>query len=95
MTHPFNQYENSGVSGLTESDCQDIKILIHGMIKMFTTIMFHSPAVKAVRAFQMLVTHLELHYNKPLVFEQVPSIRFMVCIYFFLLLIIIFFKFDI
>ncbi|XP_075230715.1 TSC complex subunit tuberin isoform X2 [Lycorma delicatula] len=79
LTHPFTQFENkTGIPGLTEQDCQDVKILIHGMVKMFTAIMFHSPAANAVRVFQMLLTHLELHYNKPIVFEQVPAIRCMV-----------------
>lgn len=67
---------------LTETDAQDVKTAVDGVIKIFTSTMFTVPSVHPVRAYCMLVTHLEQHYAKPAVFDNVTSIRLMVMLFY-------------
>ncbi|XP_054271198.1 tuberin isoform X2 [Macrosteles quadrilineatus] len=63
---------------LTEAEAVDVKTAVDGVIKIFTSAMFTVPSAHAVRAYRMLVSYIELHYNKPVLFDNVTSIRLMI-----------------
>lgn len=70
----FEQYD----SPLTEADAVDVKTTVDGLVRIFTTTMYMMPSAHAVRTFRLLVSYLEMHYAKPLIFDNVSSIRLMV-----------------
>ena len=82
MMRAFDHHEPSH-PGLTEAEAADVKTVVSGVIKMFTSYIYVLPSAHAVKAYKMLVTYIERHYGKPVVFEQVTIIRYMVsCKYF-------------
>lgn len=74
MMRTFDHHEPSH-PGLTEAEAADVKTVVTGVIKMFTSYIYVLPSVHAVKAYKMLVTYIERHYAKPIVFEQVTIIR--------------------
>lgn len=70
----FEQHD----SPLTEADAVDVKTTVDGLVRIFTTTMYMFPSAHAVRAFRLLVSYLEMHYDKPGIFDNVTSIRLMV-----------------
>ncbi|XP_046660607.1 LOW QUALITY PROTEIN: tuberin-like [Homalodisca vitripennis] len=71
LSSAFEMYD----SPKTEAEVQDVKTAVEGVIRIFTSAMHHVPSAHAVRAFNMLVSHLEMHYAKPIIFDSVISIR--------------------
>jgi tuberous sclerosis protein 2 len=61
-----------------QNEVADVKTAITGLVKIFTTKMYQLPSGHSVKAYKLLVNHLEAHYQKPAVFEMTSSIRYMV-----------------
>lgn len=77
LLRPYDSHLNDGTNN-TEKDYADIKCVIDGLIKIFTTIIYKLPSSHAVKIYEMLVRFLELHYDKPKLFENCNSIRKMI-----------------
>ncbi|XP_057659730.1 tuberin [Diorhabda carinulata] len=74
LLRPYDPHLNEG----TENDFSDIKCVIEGLIKIFITIIHKLPSSHAVKIYEMLVKFLELHYDKPKLFENCNGIRKMI-----------------
>ncbi|XP_039291005.1 LOW QUALITY PROTEIN: tuberin [Nilaparvata lugens] len=74
LVNPFKTYDASKPS-LMETDCKDVETVVEGLIKNFSKLFCRSPAKHAVHTYQVLVGHLDMHNNRPTVFDYVPSIR--------------------
>lgn len=71
---PFDQmYKNEG-------EIQDVTAVVDGLIEVFIIKLYRLPSSHAIKIFNILVGHLELHYQKPKVFEHVNLVRYKVSI---------------
>lgn len=61
---------------LIDSECEDIRCLVTGLISVFTVKIHKLPSSHAVKIYKMLINYLELHYNKPKIFENCNQIRY-------------------
>lgn len=67
-----------------DTDIKDVKTGVAGVIKILTQKVYSLPSMHAIRAYQVLVNHLELHYQDPKeIFRNVSTIRYLVSKYFF------------
>jgi tuberous sclerosis 2 len=76
MNRPFESYLLDGSVVKSETDVEDIDLLIDGLIKVFQLKLYRLPSSHAVRVFHILVGHMEQHYQKPSVFEKATKIRY-------------------
>lgn len=63
---------------VNEVEVLDVKTVVTGLIKIFKEKLYQLPSSHAIKAYRLLVNHLESHYQKPVVFENTSSIRYMV-----------------
>ncbi|CAG2062303.1 unnamed protein product, partial [Timema podura] len=63
---------------ILEKDVADVKTVVVGLINIFTSKLFQLPSSHAIKAYKLLVGHLEAHYLKPAVFELVSSTRYLI-----------------
>ncbi|KAK0095925.1 hypothetical protein PV326_007052 [Microctonus aethiopoides] len=68
----------SDISITADADIKDVKTAIVGVIKIFTTKLYHLPSSHAIRAYKLLVNHLEQHYKEPQIFHEVSTIRYLI-----------------
>lgn len=61
-----------------DADIKDVKTAVAGVIKILTTKLYRLPSSHAIRAYKILVGHLELHYKTPSIFHNVSTIRYLV-----------------
>lgn len=62
-----------------DTDIKDVKTAVDGVIKVLTQKVYRLPSTHAIRAYQILVNHLELHYQDPKeIFRDVFTIRYLV-----------------
>lgn len=61
-----------------EEDAEDIKKAAHGLIQGFTTFIYQSEPKPAIKAFVVMTSHLDNHYNEPEFMDKVSSVRNMV-----------------
>lgn len=59
----------------TESEIGDIIAAIDGLVEVFTIKLHRLPASHAIKIFNILMDHLEQHYDRPKVFEQASIVR--------------------
>ncbi|XP_008469025.2 tuberin-like [Diaphorina citri] len=59
----------------TDTDVQDIRVIIEGLVCFFSTNLYIMPSIDVINVFTMLAAHLELHYRKPHVMENIAGIR--------------------
>lgn len=59
-------------------DIKDVKTAIVGVIKILTSKIYYLPSSHAIRAYKVLVNHLEQHYKEPTVFHDISTIRYLV-----------------
>ncbi|XP_063234483.1 tuberin isoform X2 [Bacillus rossius redtenbacheri] len=76
MNRPFEQYPEVVVT--SEADVKDVKTVVEGLIRILKEKLYHLPSSHALRAYKLLVSHLEAHYRKPSVLEYISSIRYSV-----------------
>ncbi|XP_017134841.1 tuberin [Drosophila miranda] len=58
-----------------ESEVADIIAAVDGLVKVFAIKLHRLPAVHAMKIFNILLEHLELHYDYPKIFEQTSIVR--------------------
>lgn len=61
-----------------DSDIKDVKTAVVGVIKILTSKIYYLPSSHAIRAYKVLVNHLEQHYKEPTVFHDISTIRYLV-----------------
>lgn len=61
-----------------ESEIADIIAAVDGLVKVFAIKLHRMPAAHALKIFNILMDHLELHYDRPKIFEQTSVVRFKV-----------------
>lgn len=67
-----------GETARNESDCGDVKLVLKGLLDIFTLAIHQLPSSNAIRILSILVSFLEDHYKKQFIFESVIDIRWMV-----------------
>ncbi|KAH8378989.1 hypothetical protein KR009_002539, partial [Drosophila setifemur] len=60
----------------TESEIADIIAAVDGLVQIFAIKLHRLPAAHALKIFNILMDHLELHYDRPKIFEQTSIVRF-------------------
>ncbi|XP_015588565.1 tuberin [Cephus cinctus] len=63
---------------LVDADIKDVKTAVTGVIKLLTVKLYRLPSNHAIRAYKVLVNHLEQHYKEPAVFRDVSTIRYLI-----------------
>lgn len=64
---------------MVDTDIKDVKTAVIGVIKILTQKVYRTPSIYAIRAYQVLVNHLESYYqDQREIFRYVPTIRFLV-----------------
>jgi len=58
-----------------ESEIADIIAAVDGLVKVFAIKLHRLPAVHALKIFNILMDHLELHYERPKIFEHTSVVR--------------------
>ena len=58
-------------------DIKDVKTAVVGVIKILTSKIYYLPSSHAIRAYKVLVNHLEQHYKEPTVFHDISTIRYL------------------
>ncbi|KOX80745.1 Tuberin [Melipona quadrifasciata] len=61
-----------------DSDIKDVKTAVVGVIKILTSKIYYLPSSHAIRAYKVLVNHLEQHYKEPTVFHDISTIRYLI-----------------
>ncbi|OXU24396.1 hypothetical protein TSAR_012885 [Trichomalopsis sarcophagae] len=62
-----------------DADIKDVKTSVVGVIKILTQKVYRLPSLHAIRAYQVLVNHLELHYQDHKgIFQEVYTIRYLI-----------------
>uniref|UniRef100_A0A0K8TBU2 Tuberin n=1 Tax=Lygus hesperus TaxID=30085 RepID=A0A0K8TBU2_LYGHE len=61
-----------------EEEAEDIKNAAHGLIQGFTTTMYRYNPTPAIKAFLLMTSHLNSHYDQPDYMNQVSSVRNMI-----------------
>lgn len=67
----------------TESEIGDIIAAIDGLVEVFSIKLHRLPASHAIKIFNILMDHLEQHYDRPKVFEQASIVRLKVSLIFY------------
>uniref|UniRef100_A0A1A9WRI4 Rap-GAP domain-containing protein n=1 Tax=Glossina brevipalpis TaxID=37001 RepID=A0A1A9WRI4_9MUSC len=75
INHPFEQYPQYG-DLKTEAEIQDVVAAVDGLIEVFLVKLYRLPTCHAIKIFNILVGHLELHYENPKVFEHINIVRY-------------------
>ena len=78
LNRPYEQYAVDPNAVVSEMDVLDVKTVVSGLIKIFKEKLYQLPSSHATKAYRLLVNHLELHYQKPVVFDNASSIRYIV-----------------
>ncbi|XP_029054023.2 tuberin isoform X1 [Osmia bicornis bicornis] len=63
---------------LKDVDIKDVKTAVVGVIKILTTKIYCLPSSHAIRAYKILVNHLEQHYKEPSIFHDASSVRYLI-----------------
>ncbi|XP_048507911.1 tuberin isoform X2 [Athalia rosae] len=61
-----------------DSDAKDVKTAVIGVINIMTVKMYQLPSSHVIRAYKLLVNHLEQHYKEPTIFYNVSTIRYLI-----------------
>lgn len=76
INRPFDiSAENQPAS---DTDTADVKATISQMITLFETKIHKLPSSPAVRIYKILMSHLEVHYTRPRVFENCNFVRWQI-----------------
>lgn len=76
LNRPFELYVTAEPIVLPpETDVSDIKAVAAGVVQICLHKLHQLPSTHAVRAYSAVLNHLQLHYEKPALFEKHPSIR--------------------
>lgn len=75
LNRPFDQ-QATDLQALNDAELTDVKTVVSGLIKVFTVKLHRLPSTHFTRVYRMLVTHLENHYVKPVLFETSSHIRY-------------------
>lgn len=78
INRPYELHKQYSTDIKTEKEIQDVITAVDGLIEVFVIKLYHLPSTHAIKIFNILVGHLELHYQYPKVFEQVNVIRYKV-----------------
>jgi cobalamin biosynthesis Co2+ chelatase CbiK len=78
LNRPYEQYLVDAVTVVNEVEVLDVKTVVTGLIKVFKEKLYQLPSSHAIKAYHLLVNHLDSHYQKPVVFENTSSIRYIV-----------------
>lgn len=74
----INKPFTSDTPVMKDVDIKDVKTAIVGVIKILTSKIYYLPSSHAIRAYKVLVNHLEQHYKEPTVFHDISTIRYLV-----------------
>ncbi|KAI8123354.1 Tuberin [Lucilia cuprina] len=76
INRPYDMHKQYGTDIKTEQEIQDVITAVDGLIEVFVIKLYRLPSCHAIKIFNILVGHLELHYQYPKVFEQVNIVRY-------------------
>lgn len=76
LNRPFELYLTDGITIKSDNEIQDIIILVDGLIKVFLIKLYRLPSSHAIKIFDMLIKHVEQHYETPMVFENACIVRY-------------------
>ncbi|XP_054732687.1 tuberin [Anastrepha obliqua] len=77
INRPFDQQPSTGeVMIKCESDILDVVTAVHGLIEIFAIKLHRLPSNHAIKIFNILIGHLEQHYERAKVFEHARVVRF-------------------
>ncbi|XP_050540898.1 tuberin-like isoform X2 [Daktulosphaira vitifoliae] len=71
-------YQTNITMPLLESEIDDIKLTVEGLSKLFAKFIYNHPMESAEKILDMLVIHLQYHYDQPTALENFNSIRLMI-----------------
>lgn len=60
----------------TEAEIADIIAAVDGLIDVFVIKLYRWPSTHAIKIFNILVSHLDHHYEKPHIFDQLNIVRY-------------------
>ncbi|KAH8270153.1 hypothetical protein KR018_004871, partial [Drosophila ironensis] len=60
----------------SEAEIADIIAAVDGLVQVFALKLHRLPAVHALKIFNILMDHLELHYDRPKIFEHISVVRY-------------------
>lgn len=75
LNRPFDQ-QAADTQALNDAELIDVKTVVSGLVRVFTVKLHRLPSSHFIRVYRMLVTHLENHYAKPVLFETSSHIRY-------------------
>ena len=81
LNRPFELQSTPGFSSVfTESDLSDNVSAAKGIVKIFIAKMYQLPSVHSIRAYKILVNHLDMHYKSQSLLDQHRAIRYVVSV---------------
>lgn len=78
LNRPFEQHTVDAMIVTNEMEVLDVKTIVVGLINIFSVKLYQLPSSHASKSYRLLVAHLESHYQKPVVFENTSSIRYVI-----------------
>ncbi|XP_039446332.1 tuberin isoform X2 [Culex pipiens pallens] len=76
LQRPYDWYAQDRRVVTSVRDVADIIVLVDGLIEIFGVKLYRLPSAHAIRVFHLLLRQLELHYERPIVFQRVNVVRY-------------------
>uniref|UniRef100_A0A1Q3F6E4 Putative tuberin n=1 Tax=Culex tarsalis TaxID=7177 RepID=A0A1Q3F6E4_CULTA len=76
LQRPYDWYAQDRRVVHSVRDVEDVIVLVDGLIEIFGVKLYRLPSAHAIRVFHLLLRQLELHYEKPMVFQRVNVVRY-------------------
>ncbi|XP_049853714.1 tuberin isoform X1 [Schistocerca gregaria] len=79
LSRPFELHgQDPTLGSCSEADMLDVKTVVAGLVRILKIKIYQLPSSHAIHTYKLLVGHLDAHYQRPTVFENCNSIRFMI-----------------
>lgn len=76
MNRPFDLYALDNTAQKHEQEFEDSIAVVNGLIDLFMEKLHQLPSSHAIKIYQILIAHLEAHYQNVKVFEHATKIRY-------------------
>lgn len=76
MNRPFDLYALESTAQKQEHEFEDSIAVVNGLIDLFLEKLHQLPSSHAIKIYQILIAHLEAHYQNVKVFEHATKIRY-------------------
>ncbi|XP_058457517.1 tuberin isoform X2 [Malaya genurostris] len=75
LQRPYDCYAHNKSIVTSIRDVEDIIVLIDGLIRIFGVKLYRIPSTHAIKVYLLLMRSLEAHYENPVVFQNVNTVR--------------------